>query len=263
MVISDQIGNKISFDKPFKRVVSLVPSQTELIYDLGVSDSIIGLTRFCIYPEHLRREKVRIGGTKDFRVEQILELAPDLIIANKEENDQERVEELAEHVPVYTSDIKNLEDALEMIKDVANLLGCNAEGEKIYTQIVENFNTLKVNQDTKQLLKVAYFVWKEPMMVAGGDTFISKMIESAGFINVFSGLDRYPTISEQQLLEAHPDLILLSSEPYPFKDKDIVFFKENFKLNNVRLVDGTFFSWYGSRLWKAPGYFKDLITNLD
>jgi ABC-type Fe3+-hydroxamate transport system substrate-binding protein len=237
------------------RIVSLVPSQTELLYDLALEKEVIGITKFCIHPELWHRNKTRIGGTKNIHPEIIRGLQPTLILANKEENVKEQVEPLRELCPVYVSDISDLSGALEMIRHVGELTGRETRAAALIATIQNGFDRLGGNNAP---IPCAYFIWKDPWMVAGGDTFINDMLERAGFVNVFRDRLRYPIIDRDILAASGCRQILLSSEPYPFQEKHIREFRAFLPGVRVCLVDGEMFSWYGSRLQYAPAYFQDL-----
>lgn len=257
---TDQTGYTIQLDSSPKRIVSLVPSQTELLYALGMEEKVVGITKFCIHPEHWFRNKTRIGGTKGIHAEKIFSLQPDLVIANKEENLQAEVELLRTRVPVWTSDIDTLDAALEMIQQVGMLTGENEKAAALIQQISSAFNQLKPASNPA---KVAYLIWKKPYMTVGQDCFISDMLKKCGFTPAFDHFQRYPEISEADLQAAAPEVIFLSSEPYPFKEKDINALQQLLPASRILLVDGEMFSWYGSRLKEAPEYFQHLIDQLD
>jgi ABC-type Fe3+-hydroxamate transport system substrate-binding protein len=249
------------------RIVSTVPSQTELLYDLGLRDEVVGITKFCVHPDEWFSKKIRIGGTKNLNIKKIIELQPDLIIANKEENVKEQIEELQKHFKVYVSDIKNLSDALKMIQDVGELVNRNKESEKVIKEIKNHFNNLNPDsyRDRTSNLKqqsVIYLIWKNPYMTVGNDTFIHDMITLCGFKNIFGELKRYPEITSEQIASSKPDLIFLSSEPYQFKEKHIEELKNISPASRIILVNGEYFSWYGSRLLKAADYFSKLIDEV-
>jgi ABC-type Fe3+-hydroxamate transport system substrate-binding protein len=257
-VYTDQMKRTVELPATPKRIISIVPSQTELLFDLNLDAEIIGITKFCIYPKDQVKQKVKVGGTKILNISKIKELKPDLIIGNKEENERSQVEELMESFPVWMSDITDLNDATDMISRVGELVGKNAEAEKLVTNIRLDFNQLNIKT---QNLRVAYFIWRKPYIIAGKGTFIDDMLQKCGLANAFN-TDRYPEISAEQLIAAKPDVILLSSEPYPFKEKHISEFKIALPNSIIKLVDGELFSWYGSRLLHAPEYFKHLIKEL-
>jgi ABC-type Fe3+-hydroxamate transport system substrate-binding protein len=254
----DQIGNTINLTTLPKRIVSLVPSQTELLFELGLDREIVGVTKFCIHPKIKIKSVAKIGGTKSLSINKIKALRPDLIIANKEENEQDQIETLQKIYPVWTSDISKLADAFDMITNVGQITGKIMEAQKMVQRINQGFSLL--NSNTLNL-RVAYFIWRKPYMVAGRGTFINDVLQKCGFENVIK-LDRYPEIYAGNLIEAKPDVVLLSTEPYPFKDRHIEEFKTLLPNAIIKLVDGEIFSWYGSRLLHAPAYLNKLITDL-
>jgi ABC-type Fe3+-hydroxamate transport system substrate-binding protein len=256
---TDQLGRTIVLPGIPRRIISLVPSQTELLYTLGLDDSVVGITKFCVHPESWFRTKTRIGGTKAIDAARIDALQPDLIIANKEENDRHQVEARAGRYPVWVSDIKTLPDALAMIRSVGEFTGTTAAADTLAAEIAHRFATL---EPPPKRPNAAYLIWRNPWMAAGGDTFIHHMLEQAGFLNVFDGQNRYPEVDLNSMAHAGCPVILLSSEPYPFRRQHIDEVKEVMPHARVLLVDGELFSWYGSRLLLAPDYFRQLQTNI-
>ena len=244
---------RIKFVIP-QRIISLVPSQTELLFDLGVGARVVGITKFCIHPENARSQAVVIGGTKNFDFAKIEALKPDLIIGNKEENYREGIEILATKFPVWVSDISNLAEALGMIREVGQLVGTAEKADQLAVTIQHEFDKLLVSQPQT----AAYFIWRKPWMAAAAGTFIDDMLMRAGFQNAFSNLTRYPEISRDALTNAAPQRIFLSSEPYPFREKHFAEFQEICPNSQVEIVDGELFSWYGSRLQKSATYFNQL-----
>ncbi|MCJ8165859.1 helical backbone metal receptor [Pontibacter sp. E15-1] len=243
-----------------QRIVSLVPSQTELLFDLGLADRVVGITKFCIHPEATVKEKAIIGGTKNFHFDQINALQPDLIIGNKEENYKEGIEALQQKHPVWMSDIYTLEDALQMIQQIGQLTGTAAKATELALNISAGFGGLKPMQPP---VSTAYFIWRKPYMAVGNQNIIDYMLQRCGFRNAFSGLNRYPEIIPELLHEANPRLILLSSEPYPFQEKHIEEFRAHCPDAVIQVVDGEMFSWYGSRLLHAPGYLQQVIGEVE
>jgi ABC-type Fe3+-hydroxamate transport system substrate-binding protein len=257
-VYYDQLGREVNLPSVPKRIISVVPSQTELLFYLGLNDEVIGITKFCIHPADKFKSTTKIGGTKQLDLAKIKTLSPDLIIANKEENERGQLEELMQHFPVWISDIYNLADAFEMIERVGELINREREAGVLSNSINRNFNSF--NSPLRNL-RVAYFIWRKPYMVAGKNTFIDNMLQKCGLINAFEQ-ERYPEVDEGMLIEAKPDIILLSSEPYPFKEKHIAELKAIVPSAKIKLVDGEMFSWYGNRLLEAPEYFDGLVKNL-
>jgi ABC-type Fe3+-hydroxamate transport system substrate-binding protein len=255
----DQLGRSVELLNSPKRIVSLVPSQTELLFDLGLNDKVIGITKFCVHPADWYRTKKRIGGTKQLHIDEIKELTPDLIIANKEENVREQIEELAKDFPVWISDVNNLHSALSMIRGIGQITSREPQAEGIMHEIQLRFSQLPM---TNLKLKTSYLIWKDPFMTVGGDTFINDMLKYAGFQNVFENQKRYPELKFDDFKTANCDLILLSSEPYPFKQIHTSELQSFLPGTNIILVDGEMFSWYGSRLLKAPAYFRQLQNQI-
>ncbi len=256
--VNDMMGRQVSFNYYPERIVSVVPSQTELLYDLGLDNEVVGITKFCVHPNDWFRNKERVGGTKKLDIEKIKALKPDLIIANKEENEQAQIEELAKDFPVWISDINNLPDALQMIQIVGMMTGMEGRANTLVEEIVQGFNDLHKANTPK---RVAYFIWKDPWMSIGHDTFIHSMIKTMGWQNVLAEETRYPEVKLEDLKKYNPEYILLSSEPFPFKEKHIEEVKAILPDAKVLLVDGEMFSWYGSRLKKAVAYLQELIAD--
>ena len=258
ILTTDQMGRQVHVPTQPKRIISLVPSQTELLFDLGLDVEVVGVTKFCIHPAEKVKGKAKIGGTKQFHFDKIAALNPDLIIGNKEENEQTQIETLAAEYPVWMSDIATLEDALEMIQMVGQLIHKEAEATNLIHTIKGNFQK---NIYTNKR-RAAYFIWKKPYMVAARNTFIDEMMRVAGFENVYHDMSRYPTTNLEELQELQPEIILLSSEPYPFKMKHVSEFQAACPDAKVLIVDGEMFSWYGSRLLKSAAYFEKLQTSI-
>ena len=256
MEVKDQLQRVIKLPQTPKRIVSLVPSQTELLVDLGLRDKLVGITKFCVHPSDLRNDIPVVGGTKNIHFEKIKALKPDLVICNKEENTQEIVDALAEFVPVWVSDIYSINDTLDMVSQLGAILNVADKAKKICEKISLEYSEFVGFMKGRATKKVAYLIWKKPYMAAGDKTFINSLLQINKFENIFeSRSGRYPEISIEDLYRA--DMILLSSEPYPFKEADVVELK-NALQKEVRLVDGEVFSWYGSRLAKAFAYFRTL-----
>lgn len=244
-----------------QRIISVVPSQTELLFDLGLDAEIVGITKFCIHPASKVRSKVIVGGTKTLHLDQIHALQPDLILANKEENTREQIRELQRHYPVHITDVVTLPDALAMIREVGQLVGRKQQAEEMAMQIAQSLFVLSSHSSlSSPSPSVAYFIWRKPYMVAAGGTFIDAMLEAAGFQNAFARQTRYPEIVPDDLRTANPDLIFLSSEPYPFAQKHVAELQAICPSARVQVVDGEVFSWYGSRLLLADRYFRNLHT---
>lgn len=238
-----------------RRIVSLVPSQTELLYDLGLDSEVVGITRFCVHPGSWQHTKTIVGGTKNVRLDVVDGLKPDLIIANKEENTKGDVEALMKKYQVHVTDVSTLEGAYGMMTDVAKLTGKDASA--LVSQIRDSFTSLPSFAKRKAL----YLIWKKPWMAAGADTFISEMMRVAGCENVVLS-NRYPVLTAEHIRSLKPEVILLSSEPFPFKEEHVVELKKIVSDSKVVLVDGEMFSWYGTRMRLGADYFKQLTSAL-
>jgi len=249
-------------EKKFNRIISLVPSITEFLFYLNLENEVVGITKFCVHPKKWFRNKPRIGGTKNINFKIIEQLSPDLIIANKEENVKEQVEELADKYNVLLTDVTNLSDAIDMMNAIGKLTGTMTLAASLANQLKDKFENLKKIAAAKRKIRTAYFIWKDPFMVAAAGTFINEMMQYCGLENIFADQKRYPEILLQEIKEKDCALIILSSEPYPFKEKHKEEFENIFPDLKIILADGEMFSWYGSRLLKSGNYFeKFLKTN--
>lgn len=259
-LFTDQTGRELEIAVPPKRIISLVPSQTELLYHLGLGEQVAGITKFCVHPPQWFRSKTRVGGTKAIKPEIIQQLQPDLIIANKEENVKEQVLELASQYPVWVSDIHDLDTSLDMIRRVGDITCRPEQAAAIATTIAAGFSEL-AQQPHAAPIPTAYLIWRNPWMTVGGDTFISNMLAHCGLTNVFEQSKRYPAITIEELQSSGCRLLLLSSEPYPFRQQHIDELQSQLPDTRILLVDGEMFSWYGSRLQFAPDYFRQLALH--
>ena len=249
----DQMGRSVEISFPPKRIISIVPSQTELLHYLALENEVVGITKFCIYPDVWFRNKKRIGGTKQLKLDEILALKPDLVIGNKEENTKEDIDYLAKHVPVWMSDINSFDESIDMIKNVGELTG----KQKVAAELVNSVN-YKFDQlgNIGKGRSVLYFIWDEPSFVVGKSTFIDSMLTKIGFLNACKK-ERYPDLANLEKLK--PDFVFLSSEPFPFKEEHLSKYQEMFPTSIIKIVDGEFFSWYGSRMVDAPTYFEHFV----
>jgi ABC-type Fe3+-hydroxamate transport system substrate-binding protein len=253
----DQMNRRIEISKRPQRIISLVPSQTELLVDLGLEDRLVGLTKFCVHPKGLKKQKSIIGGTKNFHFDKIEALQPDLVIGNKEENYQEGIDRLSEKYPVWMSDIYDLEGAFNMMQGIGEITGTSEEADTLVQKIRQNMNITQ-----PKFGSALYLIWKDPLMVAGRNTFVDDMLQRAGFENLIIN-QRYPELTMDEVRRLDPDYLLLSSEPFPFKQKHIYEFGELLPDTKILLVDGEMFSWYGSRLLYSTAYLKKLQTSFN
>jgi len=239
-----------------RRIVSLVPSQTELLHYLGLQDETVGITKFCIHPKEWLSSKTRVGGTKTLNIAAIKKLQPDLIIANKEENIKEQIEALANDYTVLVTDVNNVAEALQMIRTIGKITGKAAKAKTLVAAIEAAFLNIRL---TNTPVNTAYLIWNKPYMTIGGDTFINDMLAKAGLKNIFARKTRYPEVTIADLQASHCQLIILSSEPYPFKQKHIAELQQHLPGTKIILADGEMFSWYGSRMLLAAEYLQMVI----
>lgn len=259
MQITDQLNRTFSLEKTPKRIISLVPSQTELLVDLGLEDEIVGVTKFCIHPPHIKQEKTIVGGTKNIHIDKIRALNPDIILCNKEENTKEIVALCEQVTTVHVSDIFTINDTIELIKQYGELFDKNKEASKLIQELNFKLNDFRNFIKEYPPKKVAYFIWRNPWMVAGNNNFINYLLKLNNFVNIYETQNRYPEVNITKIQhEGNPDFIFLSSEPYPFKEKHALELKECTQHAKIIFVDGEMFSWYGSHLLKAFDYFKNL-----
>lgn len=241
------------------RIISLVPSQTEYLWDLGLHEEIIGITKFCIHPAEMFQMKPRVGGTKQLDLEKIRALKPDLIIGNKEENTKEDIAELEKEFPVWMSDVNTLDDALAMMQSLAEICGKVEQGEVLISQAKASLNSVKGIFKGQSTL---YFMWYDPWMCAASDTFIHEILQHLGFENVLAHEKRYPLLNLDLAKTLNPSICLLSSEPFPFAEKHAQELKKLFPNSKIVFVDGELFSWYGSRLGKVGREMRALQARI-
>ena len=246
-----------------RRIISLVPSQTEMLHSLGLEEETIAITKFCVHPPGWFSSKIRIGGTKALDIDKIKELNPDLVIANYEENAKDQVEAIAADFPVWVTDVKTIRDALGMIRDIGKLTDKQSAAGELIRDIETSISRWQVVPRAKKSVKAAYLIWKDPYMTVGGDTFIHNMMNLAGFQNAFGWQERYPEVTADDIRESGCEVLLLSSEPYPFQEKHVIELSAELPGVTVVTVDGEMFSWYGSRIKEAPSYFHKMWQEIE
>lgn len=238
----DDLNNIIQLNYCPDRIISCVPSITELLADFGLEKEVVGITKFCVHPQKWFKEKTRIGGTKNLNIEKIKELQPDFIIASKEENTKSDIEELQKYFTVYVSDICTWEDCTSTIHKLSRVFHKDSKGEQIVKKMQE------ITFPDYKGATVAYIIWNDPIMTIGGDTFIQAILDKVKLINIYKNQNRYPIIDLKALQKAKPDYLFLSSEPFPFKEKHLNYYQAELPNTKVQLVDGELYSWYGTRL---------------
>ncbi|GAB4379299.1 MAG: helical backbone metal receptor [Salibacteraceae bacterium] len=257
-VCTDQLGRSVEISFRPQRIISLVPSVTDLLHYLGLDSRVVSVTKFCERPEGWRECKTIVGGTKNLRLDVIRGLKPDLVLASKEENVKDQIELLAGEFPVWVSDVTDMHSALEMIEMVGKLTNSEVCATELTHQIKLRFEHIKLPASR---IRVVYLIWKDPWMAAGKDTFIHAMLSSTGFENAVDST-RYPSLSTHDLVNLNPDAVLLSSEPYPFKNHHVAEMQQLLCNAMVERVDGQLFSWYGPRMLYLPEYAEKLHRKL-
>ena len=239
------------------RVVSLVPSLTELLYHLQVD--VVGITKFCVHPDIWYRTLPRVGGTKNPDLKLIQTLQPDLIIANYEENRREDVEALQQLTNVHITNIITIEDAMNEIIRIGRVCKSEAPAQKLIKTIQALWNPLK---NSARNHRVVYLIWRNPYMAAGTNTFIHSVISYIGLKNAVQ-IGRYPKLKVEEICTLKPDVLFLSSEPFPFKEKHVEELKQYVPDSHIMMVNGEAFSWYGYRMIPSAEYLSSLITYLN
>jgi len=263
-IIKDQLGREITLKNIPKRIVSLVPSQTELLCDLALENELIGITKFCVHPFHLKATKTIVGGTKKVDLDKIKSLHPDFILCNKEENSYAFLPELEKIAPTYFSNVNSIEDSINLIAELGNILNRRTEASNLIDKINFKLNDFKNFIKDKPIRKVAYLIWANPWMVAGNETYINEILKLNKFENIYANMSRYPKIEIHKIRnEGDPDVIILSSEPFPFKDEHAMEIATYTNRSITVFGDGELFSWFGSRLLLSFDYFKELHKKLE
>ncbi len=245
------------------RVVSLCPSTTELIFQLGGEDRLIGVTNWCIHPAEGVKRIEKVGGTKDPDVQRIIELAPDLVFFNEEENRKEDAEVLdAAGIPLHVSFPKTVVESIELIRSIGNAIGRVESAESLAQQAESALALVGGQCAGLEPVRYAYLIWRKPWMAAGADTYLTDLLGLAGGLNVMAaGGERYPALALAQLVEADPQVILLCSEPFPFKDEHIQELRGHPGLSNriFILADGEALTWHGSRTLEGIPYAQEIL----
>lgn len=249
--IRDDLGDELALERLPERIVSLVPSVTETIFDLGAGDRLVGITNYCVHPAEAVEKIVQVGGTKGFHFDRIEELAPDLIIANKEENRKHHIEKLRESYPVFVTYPQTVEQAMKTVLDLGTLTGTSRRASELAAacnHTLESYNPSMVGP----ALRTACLIWRDPWMAVGPRTYMEELLSWVGFANVFdTGAERYPKITLEALIERRTEVILLPDEPYAFSEKDrseiADFLLERDHRARILLCDGSYLTWFGSR----------------
>lgn len=246
------------------RLVSLCPSLTELLHDLGAADEVVARTRFCVHPSPWVDGIERVGGTKNPKIDRIIALSPDLVLMNEEENRREDAETLRlAGVRVHSSLPRTIDETAQMVRDIAHAIGRDAAGARIADDILARARRVQDASRDESAVRYAYLIWREPWMTVNADTFISTLLALAGGQNVFGEMaTRYPAITIEELRAASPDVVFLSSEPFPFSDVHAAELASELGIDAGRVVrcDGELLSWHGSRTPAGIDYAESLVA---
>ena len=257
--INDMMGRELHLPYAPKKIISIVPSLSELLYSLQIEERVVGITKFCVRPQEWKGLKTNVGGTKKLNLAIVDQLNPDLILANKEENSFKDIDYLAAKYPVWVSDINNFDEALSAIETIGEITQSEKEAKRLLYRIHKAWGEITPEKNTDKTC--AYLIWNDPIMTAGNNSFINDMMERLNFRNIIKE-ERYPAISLDKLKEESPDVVFLSSEPFPFSENHLSFFSTALPNSQIILVDGEMFSWYGSRMKYAVNYFKKLLVEV-
>jgi ABC-type Fe3+-hydroxamate transport system substrate-binding protein len=263
----DASGVPFAPARPPQRIVSLIPSTTELLCDLGLADRLVGVTAYCVEPRAIVRSKARIGGEKNPDLERIRALAPDLVVANVEENVRAHVDALrAWGIPVWVTYPRTVDDSLRMIRDLGEVTGACARAAAMLEQLEEVVARGRAGEGQRARVRVFYAIWRDPYMTISGDTYISDVLATCGAANVFADrAERYPAVSLEEMAARAPDVILLPDEPFRFRRIHVADFESYVDVPAVRegrvhLVDGKPFSWHGRRLADAVATLSSALA---
>ena len=267
MPLVDASGVRVVLPRPPRRIVSLIPSITEILFALGLGEAVAGCTIFCTEPADGVAGKTRVGGEKDPKLELIRELGADLVVANVEENMREHVERLrAWGIPVYVTYPRTVADGIRLVRELGELTDAEARGSEIVHDLQARLADLRARRAGRARVRVFCPIWRHPYMTINGDTYVHDMLAECGGVNVFAGLPkRYPEVTLAEVAGVRPDVILLPDEPYRFRRAHLADFSPYPEMPAVRdgrvhLVDGKLLSWYGPRIARALDVLPPLLA---
>lgn len=238
------------------RIVSLVPSVTETLFDLGAGSSVVGVTDFCIFPEEMPETTARVGGTKSPSIDLIRSLAPDLVHVNFEENLEKHALGIRDFARLYVSEPKTVDDVAKLIANLGELHDCRAAASVWLEKLrIESSLSSPSNH-----FSFACPIWKDPWMWCGGDTYVSSLVESAGGRNVLADHRRYPRLPLDEVIGLAPDLLFLPDEPYAFSADDRT--KLESLGSGVRIIGpfpGHLVTWHGTRTVLGLRYLRETL----
>lgn len=253
----DASGVALEIARPPRRIVCLIPSTTELLCELGLADAIVGITAYCIEPRDVVRTKRKVGGEKNPDLDAIRALAPDLVIANVEENLRDHVETLrAWNVPVWVTYPRTVLDTIAFVRETGAVTGTEARAGALADELASLYEATRAATAARPAVPVFYPIWRDPYMTIGRDTYIHDVLATVGARNVFGDRERYPTVTLEEMAARSPAVIVLPDEPFRFRRahvKDFEAFPDvpAVRDGRIHLMDGKIFCWHGPRLAEA------------
>jgi len=266
-VVADASGVVVTLPAPPRRIVSLIPSITEILFALGLGDAVVGCTIYCTQPPDGVSTKTRIGGEKNPKLDMIRELRPDLVVANVEENVRAHVDALRDwDIPVYVTYPRTVVEGIRLIRELGQLTGAEERGNEMTAALEAQLAEARAHQAGRTPARVFCPIWRHPYMTINRDTYIHDMLETCGGDNVFGGLpQRYPPVDLADVARERPDVILLPDEPYRFRRAHLADFSSHREIpalrdGRVHFIDGKLLSWYGPRIAQALAELPAMLS---
>jgi ABC-type hemin transport system substrate-binding protein len=267
MEFLDEISRTVSLSAPPRRVVCLVPSITETLFALGLGERVVGVTDYCTHPPDEIARLQKVGGTKDPHIEAIVQLAPDLVIVNDEENRHEDFAALTGRgLPVYVTAPRTVAGGIAMIERLGPVLGCQTASDEMVGRLRTIYDKVVADAATVPRLRVFCPIWRKPWMAFNADTYADDMLWCCGAENVMRvKTERYFSTTLEEIAALAPDVVVLPSEPYPFTNKHFVHLKELAETPAGRgghfyCIDGMALCWYGPRIADGLTELSRLFT---
>ena len=260
----DAVGNVHRRADANARIVSLVPSITELLFTLGLAGRVVGRTGFCIHPRDAIRDVPKVGGTKDVRLDALRVLKPTHVIVNVDENELDTFETIREFVPNVIVTHPNAPlDNVVLYRMLGHIFGAEVRAEELAAELQRELAACTATTWSSE--RVLYLIWKDPWMGVASDTYIARTLACVGWNVIvapggWSGAGRYPVISDIDAAAHAVDRVLLSSEPFMFRQRHVAELRDRLDMP-IDLVDGEMTSWYGSRAIRGLAYLRDFRTS--
>ncbi len=254
----DASGVPLALSRPPRRLISLIPSTTETLCRLGLADSIVGVTAYCVEPQAVVRARPRVGGQKTPDLDAIRRLEPDLVIANVEENLREHVKALREAgIAVWVTYPRSVADAIALIRELGRITGTQARAEPLADDLERLVDEVRATTARRLRTPVFYPIWRAPYMTINRDTYVDDVLAVSGGDNVFADRpERYPRITLDEMAARRPAVIVLPDEPFRFRRAHVKDFEPYpdvpaVRTGRIHLMDGKLCCWHGPRLADA------------